>query len=302
MMNKHINNSFIFKLVISVCYIVFLGAIGTPIYALTCPTPVSTAAAGFSGTDAAGNNVNYGVLNPTTSVTIDYDTTFIDYDDRLIDCQINATSYDIDLNSDGSAIGSASVYFLEYFTWGTFYMSIEITDQFSYKSLTTSLKSEDGTDLMALAELGSFQIDGVTYDDIRNYVLSGNYLAQEIIYNYEVIKYLDQIDGNAKLTFEINQLGIIIDNYDSSDDSMDFSFDDSNLTFYLLIEDMSSDDSAEFFGDFTIDSSNNLVGSAYLIEDTNKTTPLITVTSCQFAGMSFYDIESATYLSNGCNL
>ena len=77
---------------------------------------------------------------------------------------------------------------------------------------------------------------------------------------------------------------------------MDFSFDDSNLTFYLLIEDMSSDDSAEFFGDFTIDSSGNLVGSVYLIEDTNKTTPLITVTPCQFAGMSFYDIESATYL------
>ena len=266
MMNKYINNSIVYKLVICVCYIVFLVAIGNPIHAVTCPTPASTAAAGFSGTDAAGNSVNYGVLTPTVSVTIDYDTAFIDYDNRLIDCQINATSYEIDLNSGGSAVGSAAVYFLDYFTWGTFYMSIEITDQFSYKSLTTGLNSEDGTDLMALAELGSFQIDGVTYDDVRHYVVSGNYLAQELIYNYEVIKYLDQIDGNAKLTFEINQLGIIIDNYDSSDDSMDFSFDDSNLTFYLSIEDMSSDESAEFSGDFSIDSSGNLVGSAYLIE------------------------------------
>ena len=77
MMNKHINNSFIFKLVISVCYIVFLGAIGTPIYALTCPTPIDSCSWFLLGTDAAGNNVNYGVLNPTTGDN-DYDTTFID--------------------------------------------------------------------------------------------------------------------------------------------------------------------------------------------------------------------------------
>ena len=58
-----------------------------------------------------GNSYYLTAIYPTNSKTVNYSSTFIDYNSILPSCNIQSTSYDIGIDNGVTSVGTATVYF-----------------------------------------------------------------------------------------------------------------------------------------------------------------------------------------------